>query len=156
MFGNKKAYARARAKGYRSGLEVKAAQQLEDGGIPFRYEPGPIRYTVPERVAKYTPDIFLKNGIVIETKGIFSTEDRAKTILVKNQFPDLDLRLVFSNPNTRISKQSATTYAAWCESKGIAFAKFPIPAAWIAEPGTPARIKAMVDALGLDPFLTSK
>ena len=54
--------------------------------------------------------------IIIETKGRFVTADRQKMLLVKEQYPDLDIRFVFSNPNSRISKKSKTTYAHGAKS----------------------------------------
>ncbi len=64
---------------------------------------------------------------MVETKGRFLTADRQKHILIKDQHPALDIRFVFSNPNTRISKQSKTTYAMWCETHGFLYAPKTIP-----------------------------
>ena len=125
-------------EGFRSGLEQKAAAQLLAAGVPVEYETTVIAYTVPERTAKYHADFRLPNGMIIETKGRFVSDDRKKHKLIKEQFPDLDIRLLFNNPNARISKTSLTTYAKWCETHGIPYAKAasrdnPIPAEWIAE-----------------------
>lgn len=119
--------------GFRSGLEEKVAEQLKAAGLPVRYEEEIVVYLVPERKAKYTPDFVLPNGIIIETKGRFITADRQKHKLIKAQRPDLDIRFVFTNPNTRISKTSKTTYARWCEDHGFKFAKGTIPEAWLKE-----------------------
>ena len=70
----------------------------------------------------------------MESKGRFVTEDRQKHLLVKKQHPELDIRFVFSNPRARISKTSATTYAAWCDKHGFLYAEKFIPAAWLKEP----------------------
>jgi hypothetical protein len=118
-------------QGFRSGLEDKVAAQLQEAGIKSAYESVVIEYVKPERKAKYTPDFPLPNGIIVETKGRFITEDRQKHLLVKNQRPDLDIRFVFSNPNQRISKTSATTYAMWCEKHGFKYAAKLIPDAWL-------------------------
>lgn len=131
---HKDRYRRARAEGYRSGLEVAVARQLEAAGIQFGYETLTIPFEQPQKKRKYKPDIVLPNGIVVELKGRFVTADRQKHLMVKEQFPDLDVRLVFSNPNQRISKQSKTTYAVWAESKGFKYAKVSVPVAWINEP----------------------
>lgn len=124
--------------GFRSGLEVKAAAQIAAAGLPVAYETTVIAYTVPQRTARYKADFRLPNGIIVETKGRFVSDDRKKHKLLKEQFPDLDIRLVFNNPNARISKASATTYAKWCDTLGIPYAKAvtrdaPIPAAWLTE-----------------------
>jgi hypothetical protein len=71
--------------------------------------------------------VLLDNGIIVESKGRFVTQDRQKHLLVKQQYPDLDIRFVFSRSATRISKQSQTTYAAWCQHKGFLFADKAIP-----------------------------
>jgi hypothetical protein len=81
----------------------------------------------------YTPDFQLPNGIIIETKGRFVTADRQKHRLIREQYPELDIRFVFSNSKARISKQSQTTYAAWCERYGFKYADRWIPEDWFNE-----------------------
>lgn len=114
-------------------LEDAVAAQLREAGIPVRYETEKIEYVKPSRKAKYTPDFVLPNGIIIETKGRFITEDRHKHLMIRDQHPDLDIRFVFSNPNSRISKTSPTTYAMWCEKHGFKYAAKRIPEDWIKE-----------------------
>lgn len=124
-------YARARAEGFRSMLEVHNARLLEEHGVNFEYEKLKIKYT-PNRKT-YTPDLVLPNGVIIETKGRFMPIDRAKHLLIKEQHPDLDIRFVFSNSNTRLSKRSTTTYADWCVKHGFKYADQLIPLEWIKE-----------------------
>jgi Phage endonuclease I len=126
-------YAWARARGYRSGLEVKVAKQLEDAGVPFQYEKLKVHYTVPERQAYYLADYVLDNGIIVETKGKFEVGDRQKHLLIKKQHPELDIRFVFSNSNAPIYKGSPTSYAQWCKSHGFLYADKTIPEEWIKE-----------------------
>lgn len=137
------AEARGRAAGYRSGLEDKVAAELKAAKVKADYEAVTIYYTVPERRARYTPDWVLPNGIVVETKGRFVTADRTKHRLIREQYPDLDIRFVFSNPNNRIGKKSPTTYALWCDRLGIPYAAKSIPDEWLREPKCPKRIKAL-------------
>lgn len=125
--------ARGIREGYRSGLEEKVADQLEAAGIVAKYEEEVIHYLKPARKSRYTPDFVLPNGIIIETKGRFVTADRQKHLLVKEQHPNLDIRFVFSNSRTRISKQSKTTYAMWCEKYGFEYADKAIPSMWLKE-----------------------
>jgi len=120
-------------EGYRSGLEDLIASQLEEKGIEVSYESFSIPYTQPQKPRKYTPDFPLPNGIIIETKGRFVTADRQKHLWVKEQHPDLDIRFVFSNPNSRIGKKSKTTYAMWCSKNGFKYAKQKIPEEWLKE-----------------------
>jgi hypothetical protein len=117
--------------GYRSGLEDTVGNQLTTAGVTYKYEELVIEYTKPEKVHKYTPDFALRSGVIIETKGRFLTDDRQKHLLVKKQRPDLDIRFVFSNSKTKISKQSKTTYAMWCEKHGFLYADKQVPASWL-------------------------
>lgn len=125
--------------GFRSGLEEANAARLDDLQVLFEYEAFKLEYEKPVRRSKYTPDFILPNGIVIETKGRFVTADRQKHILIKKQYPTLDLRFVFSNPRQRISKQSKTMYFEWCERYGFQYAAKVIPQEWIDEPLTTHR-----------------
>jgi hypothetical protein len=133
---------RALVEGYRSGLEEKVAAQLDALELPAQYEQYKLNYEVPARVATYTPDFVLPNGIIIETKGRFVTEDRKKHKLIQLCHPALDIRFVFSNPNTKIGKKSKTTYSAWCDALGFKYAKALIPTAWANEPACPKRLAA--------------
>jgi hypothetical protein len=120
--------------GWRSGLEEIVGKQLDDLGVAYEYEKLTIHYTVPARKAKYTPDFeILSNGIIVETKGLWTVQDRQKHLLVRQQNPLLDIRMVFSNPRQRISKASKTTYANWCDKHGILWAAKLIPEEWIRE-----------------------
>jgi hypothetical protein len=119
--------------GFRSGLEERIAESLTEKGVAFTFEELTIAYVKPEKPAKYTPDFVLPNGIIIESKGRFLTEDRQKHLLVQKQHPDLDIRFVFSNSKTKISKRSSTTYADWCLKHGFDFADKEIPDEWLNE-----------------------
>jgi hypothetical protein len=114
---------------YRSGFEAKVALQLENVGAAFSFESLRIEYTKP---ATYTPDFILPNGIIIEAKGIWYSEDRTKHLLVRKCHPDLDIRLCFQNPLLKIRKGSKTTYAAWCDKKGIKWCDKVIPKSWVS------------------------
>ena len=91
-----------------------------------------VEYLVSE-TRKYTPDFTLPNGIIVETKGRFTTYDRKKHLLIQKQHPDLDIRFVFSNPNSKLYKGSKSTYASWCEKNNFIYAKKLIPKEWISE-----------------------
>lgn len=131
MGNEKDKYRHARALGYRSGLEVKIARQLEDLGIPFEYEKFKIKYEVNE-TRSYRPDYVLPNGIIIESKGRFVAADRKKHLLVKKQHPELDIRFVFSNSRAKITKGSKTSYGDWCEKHGFMYADKLIPEEWVS------------------------
>lgn len=123
--------------GWRSGLEKSLADYLDERNISYEYEEHKLVYTVPERQAIYTPDFYVRTRtgklIIIETKGRFVTADRQKMLLVKEQHPTLDIRFVFSNPKSKISKKSKTTYAAWCEKHSFPYAAKVAPEEWLNE-----------------------
>jgi hypothetical protein len=138
--------SRALAEGYRSGLEEKVAAQLAALEVPATYEAYTLRYERPAKVARYTPDFVLPNGVIIETKGRFVTADRQKHLHVKLAHPDLDVRFVFSNPNSKIGKKSETTYAMWCNKHGFQYAAKLIPPVWVEEPAVKVRLEANAKA----------
>lgn len=120
--------------GKRSGLEVQVAAALDDLKIAYKGEKElePIPFSML-RARKYHPDFQLPNGIIIEAKGWFKTEDRTKHLVVKHQHPHLDIRFVFSNPNNKIGKKSNTTYGMWCEKYGFKYAQGTVPVEWTKE-----------------------
>lgn len=123
-----------RVGSYRSGLEDKIAKQLESKGVKVMYEEWSIPYVVPASNHKYTPDLILPNGIIIEAKGLWDSEDRKKHLLIKEQFPELDIRFVFSSSRSKLYKGSPTSYGEFCEKHGIQFADKLIPLEWLKEP----------------------
>lgn len=120
--------------GYRSGLEESVSKDLEALSVPFEYEKYKIKYKIPEKEHTYTPDFKLPNNIFIETKGVFTPEDRQKHLLIKEQHPEIDIRFVFQNPGTKLNKRSKTTYADWCKKHGFQYAAKTIPRIWLKEP----------------------
>lgn len=115
---------------YRSKLEEDVAKHLSFTGVVFGYESKTITYKV-EETRRYTPDFILPNGVVLEVKGYFRASDRKKLLLIKEQNPDLDLRLVFQRAENRIHKSSKTTYADWCKKYGFTFSTGGrVPASW--------------------------
>lgn len=120
--------------GFRSGLEERIAADLTSKGVGFTFEEIKVPYVTPPKDHTYCPDFVLENGVIVESKGRFLPEDRAKQLLVKKQNPDLDIRFVFSNSKSRITKRSLTTYAAWCEKNGFQYSDKDIPQEWLREP----------------------
>lgn len=127
---------------YRSKLEERIAKQLDQAGVEYEYEGGWVRYVVPARDAKYLPDFRFKKGILIEAKGRFGhdkgdasgAKERQKLILLKQQHPELDIRIVFQNAKKPIYRGSKTSYARWAQDNGFLYAdKGEVPAEWIKE-----------------------
>lgn len=121
----------AKAKGFRSGLEETIQVILHNLGVDGEYEKHKIGYTKPATTHKYTPDFRLPNGIFIETKGRFVLADQQKHLLIKQQYPELDIRFVFQNSKAKLRKGSKTTYADWCTKHGFIYTDKTIPTDWL-------------------------
>lgn len=128
-----------RKNGYRSGLEDENAKLIERLGYPVLFEAIKIPYVIPEKSHTYTPDFVLPNGIIVETKGLFEPADRAKHVLIKAQYPELDIRFVFQRPTDALYKGSPTSYGEWATKHGFLWATKLIPRDWFTEPGPEAR-----------------
>ena len=114
---------------FRSGLEEKVADLLSELGVSYEYETTKVAYQIQH---KYCPDFVLPNHVILECKGYWEPADRRKIKTVKEQNPELDLRMVFQSPFNTISKKSKTTYAQWCEQHDIPWTSFKnIPLAWL-------------------------
>jgi|TARA_E500000318_G_scaffold13248_3_gene12362 hypothetical protein len=131
---NAKRFAAAKKYGYRSGLEQKVSDYLNERNVKYGYECIKIEW---EDLAyrTYTPDFVLNNGIIIETKGLFTAADRRKHLAIKKQHPTLDIRFVFTNSNSKLRKGAKSTYAEWCIKKGFRYYDRIIPEDWLKEKG---------------------
>jgi|TARA_R110000824_G_scaffold78135_3_gene197344 hypothetical protein len=124
----------ARKNGYRSGLEHSTAEYLKAANVVFLYESMKIEW---EDLAyrTYTPDFILPNGIIVETKGLFTAADRRKHRCIKKQHPLLDIRFIFANSKSKIRKGAKSSYGDWCYRYGFSYATKTIPETWLAEKG---------------------
>ena len=52
---------------------------------------------------------------------------------IKKQHPNLDIRFVFSNSNSKLRKGAKTTYADWCVKHGFLYADKDVPEEWLIE-----------------------
>jgi hypothetical protein len=130
-----KARQAALKHGYRSGLEQLNAEYLEENNVSFKYEQKKIEW-LDSQTRTYTPDFELPNGIIIETKGRFLTADRRKHKLIQKQYPDLDIRFVFTNSRAKLYKGSKSTYGSWCTQHDFLYSDRYIPLEWIEEEKT--------------------
>ncbi len=113
---------------FRSGLEEKVADLMVGLGVKYEYESTKIPYTI---MHNYIPDFILPNGVLLECKGYWDSDDRRKIKNIVQQNPELDLRMIFQAPYNTISKKSKTTYSKYCEKLGIPWASFTnIPIEW--------------------------
>ena len=131
---NAKQFRAARKYGYRSGLELSVGESLKEKGIRFQYENLKIEW---EDLAyrTYTPDFILPNGIIIETKGMFTAADRRKHVLIQRQHPELDIRFVFESSKRKLRKGAKSTYGEWCNRYGFRYYDRIIPEEWLKEKG---------------------
>ena len=114
---------------FRSKLEERIADLFKNLGVIYEYESTKVPYVIQHN---YTPDFLLANGIFLEAKGYWDSEDRRKMLAVKKANPDLDIRMVFQTPYNTISKKSKTTYAQWCDKHEIPWTTFTdIPVEWL-------------------------
>ena len=129
-----KQFIAARKYGYRSGLELKTAKYLDNLLIKYKYEKVKIEWE-DLTYRTYTPDFVLYNGIIIETKGMFTAADRKKHLAIKKQHPQLDIRFVFENSNRRLRKGAKTRYYQWCNRYDFDYYDRIIPEEWLKEKG---------------------
>ena len=90
------------SNGIRSGLEEKVADLMVELDVKYEYESTKIPYQIQ---FNYTPDFLLPNGVYLECKRYWETEDRRKVKAVKQQHPDIDLRMVFRHYITRLVRR---------------------------------------------------
>ena len=134
---------RSNPRRYRSGLEKEVAAYLKDNQNKVRYECLKIEWE-DLRYRTYTPDFELDNGIIIETKGLFSSADRRKHVEIQRQHPKLDIRFVFSNAKQRLYKGAKSKYCDWSEQKGFKWAHRIIPEGWLLEKGNRMKVQRVV------------
>jgi hypothetical protein len=126
---------------YRSGFEKVIAGQLAAAGVKFDFEPDKLLYL--KRISsgtcvgcgakdvfqkrRYTPDFKIGPGLYIEAKGAFVPSDRAKLILVKNQHPEIEIRIIFQRNNS----MGVRRYADWANEEGFKYMVGGYTGVWI-------------------------
>lgn len=133
---------------FKSDLERKVADQLDGAGVKYGHESQWVHYNVPAREAKYLPDFsFEGSSILIEAKGRFGggnprfkapatdgAKERQKLVLLKEQHPELEIRIVFERASTPIYKGSKTSYGKWATDHGFKWSdKGVVPPEWIKD-----------------------
>lgn len=120
---------------FRSKFEKRIWENAKKSRKQLEYEPqtSQIRYHLPMR--RYIPDFVLPNGIIVEAKGYFKSQDRTKMLAVSRSNPDLDIRFLFQNANNRLTKSTnSKMYWEWAEVHGFEWAEGDkIPLAWFRE-----------------------
>jgi len=108
--------------GYRSKFEYDFAKKLKKYKLKATYEPDKIKYVQPEISRTYCPDWKIKHNVYIETKGIFSSSDRKKMLLMRISNPNIKVYMLFMSARNTLNKRSKTTYGMWCDKNGIEWA----------------------------------
>jgi len=124
------------ANGYRSGLEDQIAAAIAAEGLKVLFETDRIAYDVPLRHSRYTPDFKLpKRGghWYLETKGLFTSNDRQKHLLIQQQHPTIDIRYLFQNSRAKIYKGSKSRYQDWADKHNFRWCHKVLPQSWIDE-----------------------
>jgi predicted nuclease of restriction endonuclease-like RecB superfamily len=106
---------------YRSKFEKQVADVL---GNNASYESETITYIIPERTSKYIPDFKTKAGVYIEAKGKWTSDDRKKHLLLKQQHPDKRIVLIFMNSKVKLNKRSKTSYGDWASKNNLEWYDF--------------------------------
>ena len=117
---------------FRSQFEARVARALSRNNVEFLYEPLQLTYTVTRR---YKPDFILENGIFIECKGYLDSADQRKMRAIKEQYPDLDIRMLFMTLAGKV-QGSKMSNMEWCEKYNYKYAQEKIPTSWIDEQKT--------------------
>ncbi|MAZ33848.1 MAG: putative endonuclease I [Prokaryotic dsDNA virus sp.] len=119
---------------FRSKFEKKIWNNAKKSKRKIEYEPqdSHLSYTLSR---KYIPDFRLPNGILVEAKGRFTSQDRTKMLRVQLENPGLDIRLLFQRANNRLTKSpNSLMYWQWAERHGFEWAEGEtIPAQWWKE-----------------------
>lgn len=114
---------------FKSKFEAEIARLLDRQNVDYSYEGMNLRYAV---IRNYKPDFILPNGVIIETKGYFASDDQRKMRAVREQHPELDIRMVFQRLAGKV-QGSKMTNAEWCDKYGFKYADGKIPKEWINE-----------------------
>ena len=116
---------------YKSLFEKSVAEKI---GEDYEYEPDRLPFTQPAKKRSYTPDFKIGDKTYIECKGLFSSEDRAKMLWVREQHPDVIFYILFQNSNVKIRKGSKKSYGDWATENGFQWADYRngIPKGWFS------------------------
>ena len=105
----------------RSKLEENFEYLLNDLQVQYKYEDTKLTYIVPESKHTYLIDWALPNNIYVETKGYLSDhQERTKYLLIKQQYPELDLRFVFSDCN-KLCGGTKYSHGTWASKNGFQY-----------------------------------
>lgn len=133
-------------KDFRSNFEFSIARVLKSKGVIFTYESKSYEYhsavykpvcqdcesSNVVSVRSYTPDFFLDNGVVVETKGKVTPSVRTNLLEIHKAMKEqgVDWRIVFMRDNW-LTKKKVKRLSQWAEDNGILCAVGRIPDEWL-------------------------
>lgn len=132
---------------FRSDFEKRIHEQLKKLKIKHEYEPTKIEYrrTVSKGICTkcgetrvyqrrtYLPDFVCESGVIIEVKGRLIGADRAKLQALKQQHPNIDIRLVFGSNNKIVKNKPEWRYLDWAKKYKIKAALKEVPLVWVKD-----------------------
>lgn len=127
----------------RSKFETNVGLDLHKRLVKFEYEAKQYEYKCKPYNAtcsncgskevwekrKYTPDFFLPNGIIIEAKGRWIAKERKILLAIKEDYPELDIRMLFQY-NNWLTKKHTQRYGDWCDKRDIKWSVGYVPEEW--------------------------
>ena len=124
----------------RSGFEWSTYHTLlahRPRGAEIEFETEKLTYVLTK---EYLPDfiIIFKDGrkMYIECKGYFPFDQREKMVSVKENNPDLDIRMVFDNDRIgKLGRGNKMKPSEWAAKYGFPVAIGEIPKEWFTEYG---------------------
>lgn len=126
----------------RSKLEENFEYLLNDLQVQYNYENIKLTYTIPESKHTYLIDWSLPNNIYVETKGYLSDhKERTKYLLIKEQYPELDLRFVFMDSNKPCGG-AKYSHGTWATKHGFLYCgikDMEIIKQWVQESAAPVK-----------------
>lgn len=138
---------RAGSPRLKSGLENKIYYNALKRGIKVEYEPETFVYERGivggkcrncgsrdvARIARYTPDFRIHDGVYIEAKGKFDAATRGKMEDFIRSRPDVSIRFIFGRDNWCTGKHKRR-YSDWCSERGLKWhVGEEIPDEWVNE-----------------------
>ena len=111
---------------FASTFEAQIADYLSAIGAEWEYEP--IRLPWIPKLRHYVPDFHVKlpsgESFYLEAKGYFDAQARMKMQQIKEQYPNLDIRMFFMNEDVKIPPAKVSTYGDWARKVGYTYYTF--------------------------------
>lgn len=110
----------------RNPCEEELYKTLKKARVSVKYEEEKLPYTLARN---YIPDFTIvvkRHKIYIEYKGYLRVADKSKLRAIKQQYPTMDLRIIF-HPKSKAKDHR------WAEKNKIPYAIGTVPKEWLNE-----------------------